>query len=115
VVTCLDVMVIPYVYPEVTESRCNWDSHLKTTAHGLKSSLQSFGVIVGFTVLKNSLDDLKDLPTKLQRRDIDAFEAYTMIDNIRSEIQCLRDDIGVEFQSWYDEAKQLDSCIGIEE
>jgi len=29
------------------------------------------------------------------------------IDNIKSEIQCLRDDIDVEFQRWYDEAKQL--------
>jgi len=38
-----------------------------------------------------------------------------MIDNIKSEIQCLMDDIGVEFQRWYNEAKQLVSCISIEE
>jgi len=68
------------------------------TLIGLKSSLQSFGVIVSFTVLNNSLDYLIGLSTKPQRRDIDVFEAYTMIDNIKSEIQCLRDDIGVEFQ-----------------
>ena len=59
----------------------------KTTVHGLKSSLQSFGVIVGFTVLKNSLDYLK---VKLQRRNIDVFEAHKMIDNIKPEIQCLK-------------------------
>ena len=35
-----------------------------------------------------------------------------MIDNIKSDIQCLVDDIGVEFQRWYDEAKQLVSYIG---
>ena len=71
---------------------------IEAMAHGLKSSLQSFGVIVGFTVLKNSLDYLKGLSAKLlQRRDIDVFQAYTIIDNIISEIQCLRDDIGVEF------------------
>ena len=108
-------MVNPHVCPEVNESRWNWDSDTKATAHGMKSSLQSFGVIVGFTVLKNSLDYLKGLSAKLQRRDIDVFEAYTMIDNIKSEIQCLRDDIGVEFQRWYDEAKQLASYIGTEE
>jgi len=78
----------------------------------MKSSLQSFGVIVGFTVLKNSLDYLS---AKLQRRDIYIFEAYTMIDNIKSEIQCLRDDINVEFQRWYDEAKQLASYIDTKE
>jgi len=65
--------------------------------------------------LNNSLDYLKGLSAKLQRRDIDVFEAYTMIDNIKSEIQCLRDDIAVEFQRWYDEAKQLASYIGTEE
>jgi len=38
-----------------------------------------------------------------------------MTDNIKSEIQCLRADIGVEFQRWYDKAKQLASYIGTEE
>jgi len=77
--------------------------------------LKTFGVIVGFTVLKNSLDYLKRLSAKLQRICIDVFEACIMIDNIKLEIQCLRDDIGVEFQRWYDEAKQLASYIGTEE
>ena len=38
-----------------------------------------------------------------------------MIDNIQSEIQCLRDDIGVEFLRWYDEPKQMASFIATEE
>jgi len=62
------------------------DSHTKTTAHGMKSSLHSFGVIVGFTVLKISLYYLKGFSATLQRRYIDVFMAYTMIDNIKSEI-----------------------------
>jgi len=45
--------------------------------------LKSFGIIVGFTVLKDSLDFLKGLSAKLQRRDVDVFDAYTMIDNIK--------------------------------
>ena len=89
-VTCLDAKAKPDVYPDVNESRWNWDSDTKTTVHGLKSSLQSFVIFVGFTVLKNSLDYLKGLTAKLQRRDIDIFDAYTMIDNIKSDIQCLR-------------------------
>ena len=100
------------------ERRWNWDSDTKTTAHGSKSSLQSFVVIVGFRVLKNSLDYLKGLTAKLQRRDIDVLEAYTMIDNIKPEIQHLRDAIGVEFQRWHNEAKQLvlkRKCQGFQE
>ncbi|KAK2165098.1 hypothetical protein LSH36_55g09041 [Paralvinella palmiformis] len=53
-------MVNPHVCPEVNEGRWNRDSDAKTTVKGLKSSLQSFGVTVGFTVLKNSLDYLKE-------------------------------------------------------
>jgi len=67
-VICLDAMVNPRVYPEVNESRCNWDRDTKTTAHGLKSSLQNFGVTVGFTVLKNRLDYLKGLSAKRIKR-----------------------------------------------
>jgi len=33
----------------------------------MKSSLLSFGVIVGFTVLKNSLDYLKGLSAKVKK------------------------------------------------
>ena len=58
--TCLGAMVNPHIYSEIKVSRWNWDT--KTPAHGLKSSLQSFGVVVvGFRVLKISLDYLKGL------------------------------------------------------
>ena len=50
VVTCLHAMVNPYFCPEVNERHWNWDSDTNTTAHGLKSRVQSFGVIVGFIV-----------------------------------------------------------------
>ena len=63
--TRIDAMVNPHVCPEVNEGRWNRDSDAKTTVKGLKSSLQSFGVTVGFTVLKNSLDYLKGLSAKL--------------------------------------------------
>ena len=46
---------------KVNESRWDWNSDTKTMAHCMKSSLLSFGVTVGFTVLKNSLDYLKRL------------------------------------------------------
>ena len=37
-----------------------------------------------------------------------------MIDNFKSEIQCLRDGSGVQFQRWYEKGKQLTSCMGTE-
>jgi len=69
VVNCLNAVVNPRVSPEVNESRWNWDSDANTTAESWdEKSVPSFvGVIVGFTVLKNSLDYLKGLSTKLQR------------------------------------------------
>jgi hypothetical protein len=65
--------------------------------HFILSYLVYYAVIVGFTVLKNSLYYLKGWSAELQRRDIEVFEAYTMIGNIKSEVQCLRDDIVLEF------------------
>ena len=79
VATCLDAMANPHICPEVDESRSYWDSNNKTAAHGMKRSMQRFGVIVGFTALKNSLNYLKGLSAKLQIRDIDFLVAYTMI------------------------------------
>ena len=64
VATCLDAMINSHVCPEVNESRWTWDSDTKVTAHGMKSS---FGVIVGFILLKNSLYYLKGLSAKLQK------------------------------------------------
>ena len=74
-------MVDPHVCPEINESRWKWESDTKTTAHGLKSSLQRFGVIVGFTVLNNCLDYLKGLSAKLQRRDMDISINSFVIEN----------------------------------
>ena len=42
VITCLDAMVNPHVYPEVHGNSWNWDSDSKTTAHGLKTSQKLF-------------------------------------------------------------------------
>ena len=103
-VTSLDAIVDPHVYPEVNEGRWNCDSYIKTTANGMKST---FVVVVCFVGLNNSLNYLKSLSAELQTRDVDVFEAYAVMNHIKSEIQCLRDDIGVDHQRWYDETKQL--------
>ena len=70
VVTYFNAMVNPYVCTEINERCWNWDSETKTTSIGMKNSLRSFGVIVGFTILKNSLDYFKGLSAKLQSGDI---------------------------------------------
>jgi len=67
VVTCLGAMVNAHVCPDINESRWTWDRETKTTGHGMKSILQHFGVIVGLTVLKNSLDYLIGLSTELKK------------------------------------------------
>ena len=38
-----------------------------------------------------------------------------MIGNIKSEVQCLRDDIVLEFQRWYEDIKQLASNLSTED
>ncbi|KAK2155579.1 hypothetical protein LSH36_236g02000 [Paralvinella palmiformis] len=79
----------PHVCPEVNESHWNWDSDTKTMAQSLESSLQSFGVIVGFTVLKNSWDYLKVEEPFLCR------QPYLMV-----KLGMPRPD---QFESWHDD------------
>ena len=46
VVTCLDAMENSYVYSGVKESRSDWNSDTKTTAHGLKVVCRIFELLL---------------------------------------------------------------------
>ena len=57
------------------------------------TSLEQFHNIVAFITLKNALDIInpldyiKSLASKLQRRDMEVYEAYKMADDVVSEVE----------------------------
>ena len=91
---CCEAIVNPEVYIEnnVTAD-WDWDANTKVKAQGLLHSLKSGQQIISFLVAKNSLELVKPLATKLQKKDQDIVQAYNMIDTTVDNVQELRKNI----------------------
>jgi hypothetical protein len=116
VVGVLDAMNQPTLYPEVnSDGKVNnwqWDRETQTKAQGLVTSLKQFTNIAAFIILKNTLDYIKVNASKLQKRDIEVYEAYKMIDTVIEEIQNVRDNIYELHSTWYLEAEEIAEAVG---
>ena len=84
-----------------------------TKAQGLKASLLSFQTVVVFIATRNTLDEVKTLASKLQKRDQDIFEAYMMVDEVIGNIKSVRKNI--DCQVWYKQILDLAEKLGIVE
>ena len=74
VVHCLGAIVNIAEYPELAQTvEWNWDAETTTKGNGMLTLLQSFKTVVTFVVLKNTLDYVKSLASKLQKRDVDIY------------------------------------------
>ena len=56
----------------------------------------SFGFIFTFLITKNSLGTLKPIAAKLQKKDQDVFQAYSMIDDTIKAVARVRSNIEEE-------------------
>ena len=54
------------------------------------------------------------MTTKLQKRDIDIIEAYSMIDSTKRKIKDLRSNIEEEHKEWFKEAEEVASQVGVD-
>ena len=68
-----------------------------------------------FIATKNTLDEVKTLASKLQKRDQDIFEAYMMADEVIGNIKSVRKNIDSDFQVWYKQILDLAEKLGIVE
>ena len=113
VVYCLDAIVNIAEYPELAQTvEWNWDAETTTKANGMFTLLQSFKTVVTFVILKNTLDYVKSLASKLQQRDMDIYFALKMIDEVISNILALRSNIDETFEVWYKQVQTLADAIG---
>ena len=113
----LDAVISPHEYPSLKSSTgsWNWDKDTITKAQGLKASLLSFQTVVVFIATRNTLDEVKTLASKLQKRDQDIFEAYMMVDEVIGNIKSVRKNIDSDFQVWYKQILDLAEKLGIVE
>ena len=116
-VACLNAICKPTSYPEVQEHAgdWNWDRESVFKAQGLVTSLEQFHNIVAFIILKNALDYIKSLASKLQRRDMEVYEAYKMVDDVVSEVENVRSHMDETYDAWYQEVKSLADRVGSSE
>ena len=83
-------------------ARWNWDSETLVKAQGL----------LPFVIAKNTLHTVKGIAAKLQKNGRDIYEAYQMIDDVRSNLKNMRTNVDNEFQDWFKEAKQIANEVG---
>ena len=103
---CLEAILAPHDYPEMyTSWQGVWDAESRTQTQGLLSSLVSFQTITALLIAKNCLESVRPIATKLQKRELDIFQAYQMIYDTKESISVLRKDIEEEYEVWFE-----DSC-----
>ena len=67
-----------------------WERETKIKAQGLLANLKTFGFIFTFLIIKNSLETLKPIAAKLQQKDQDVFQAYSMIEDTIKAVHRVR-------------------------
>ena len=72
--------------------------------------IKRFENFVAFIVMKNALYPLKGISAKLQKRELDIYDAYMRIDYTISLLQAFREDVDTFHERV--EAKQLAELIG---
>ena len=90
-----------------------WDRETKTKAQGLLANLKTFGFIFTFLITKISLGTLKPIAVKLQKKDQDIFQAYSMVDDTIKAVARVRSNIEkAECHEWFEDASRLADKIG---
>ena len=80
-------MLNPSSYPQINDGiwSNNWDQETSIKARGILLNLESSETIIAFNVAKNLLENIRPIASKLQKRDLDIYHAYNMIDKKRNE------------------------------
>ena len=100
----------PHVYFSLSFT---WDRETKTKAQGLLANLKTFGFIFTFLITKISLGTLKPIAAKLQKKDQDIFQAYSMVDDTIKPVARVRSNIEkAECHEWFEDASRLADKIG---
>ena len=99
----------PHVYSSLSFT---WDRETKTKAQGLLANLKTFRFIFTFLIPKNSLKTLKPIAAKLQKKEQDVFQAYSMIDDTIKAIAKVRSNIEEECHEWFEDASRPADKIG---
>ncbi|XP_068209103.1 52 kDa repressor of the inhibitor of the protein kinase-like [Palaemon carinicauda] len=72
--------------------------------------MKSFEFVIAFYATKQTLYAICPVAVKLQRSDLDCYEAYNMVDSTIKEIEDLRES--TKFSQWFAESSKLTKAVG---
>ena len=107
----LETVLNPSEYHEIYEEvalTSSWDQ--ETNEQGLLTSLTSSRAIIAFITTKNVLENARPMVSKLQNRDLDIYQAYSMIDHTRERMITMRQEIE-EYSVLYKDATCLATLL----
>ena len=79
---------------------------------GLLTSLSSFQTIMSFIIIKNVIENVWPMASKLQKRDLDVYPAHGLIDHTREGIVLMRQQVDQDYKEWFEDAKRLTMLLG---
>ena len=80
----------------------------------LRTPFQAFlAFIITLLTAMKCLFVLKPLSVKLQKRDLDVYEAYTNSNNVTDDLQDIRDNIEDIWTEWFDVAVTTAANVGV--
>ena len=98
IVECLQYILDPTLDAN-TQDDWLWDAQTKIILQGLLTSLMSFQFLVTFVCVKAILETVRPPATKLQKRDLDVYEACYLITDQVDRVKEIRVDTDHEFQA----------------
>ena len=112
---CLKAVLNPSEYHDIYEEVAltgSWDQETRTKAQGLLTNLTSSRAIIAFITTKNVLENVRPMASKLQKRDLNIYQAYSMIDQTRERMITMKYEIEEEYSVWYSYATRLATLLG---
>ena len=112
IVNTCEFIAYPHLYEDdkfevLKKDDWNWDNETKSRAQGLLCNIRNFETLVAVVTMKNILEPLRGITTKLQKRDLDILEAYNDIDQIIKDVKALRTNIDGTDNLWYSEIMNI--------
>lgn len=114
VVECLQSIVNPGI-DKNTQDEWSWDAQTKITAQGLLATMMSYHYLVTFICVRAVLQTVKPLSSKLQKHDLNIYEARTLITDRVERVKEMREGVDAEFETWYEDCKRIVDELQIEE
>ena len=109
----LETSITSIIDNEAVDILRKTENFTKNKASGLANAISSFSFIITLLTAMKCLSILKPLSVKLQKRDLDVYEAYTISNNVTDDLQNIRDNIEDIWTEWFDLAVTTEANVGV--